>query len=63
MLIPKVYPVLSDAIEQGVEHGLDLLVYEDGPIENRESLAKMIKKGVMYQFMERFEIKETDQVH
>lgn len=62
MLIPKVYPVLSDAIEQGVEHGLDLAL-EDGPITNRESLAEMIKKGVMYQFMERFDIKETDQVH
>ena len=62
MLIPKVYPALSDAIEQGVEIGLDL-AFREGSTPNRESIANAIQDNIMYEFMERFEIKETDQVH
>jgi len=62
MLIPKVYPALSDSITQGVEIGLDFAFREDST-PSRESIANAIQDSIMYEIMERFEINETDQVH
>lgn len=57
VLIPKVYPLLLDAVESGVRYGWNRAhKHEDNPSE--EIVIQRITDSVMTEIFERFEIPE-----
>jgi hypothetical protein len=58
-LIPKVYPLLADAVEAGVRYGYRrAFKYVDKPDE--ESIIQAVADAVLLEIMERFEIPENN---
>ena len=58
-LVPRVYPLLADAVEVGVRYGYRrAFKHDDSPKE--ESIIQAVADAVLNEIMERFEIPENN---
>lgn len=59
MLIPKTYPALSDAIEEGLRIGYRR-AFKHNETPSEEAVLDSIHENIMVAILERFDIKEYE---